>query len=255
MITTLTSARAGTGVTTLAVGLAAVWPRPVLLVEADPAGYSTILAGTLAATVPVGPGVLDAAMAARAGQLAHALPGMLIDLPGTNACLVPGLASVAQRRSLTPQVWADLAGQLGDWAEQAGADVLVDAGPLPDAAHPAAWHAQADAVVLVTRPDLVGVSSARNWADELLDLIPDPARLHLAVTGTHPAYPAGTVADYLRLPLLADLGHDLITARHYSHGEPLPRRHRGTLGRALPAAAAALLAHAGADREGVSAGV
>ena len=64
-----------------------------------------------------------------------------------------------------------------------------------------------------------------------------------------------TVADYLRLPLLADLGHDPVTARHYSHGEPLPRRHRGTLGRALPAAATALLAHAGADREGVSAGV
>ena len=52
MIVTLTSARGGTGVTTAAVGLAAVWPRPVLLVEADPCGYSAILAGTLAASVP-----------------------------------------------------------------------------------------------------------------------------------------------------------------------------------------------------------
>ena len=69
MLITLTAARAGTGVTTTAVGLAAAWPRPVLLVEADPCGYSTILAGTLGATVPVGPGLLDAAMAARSGEL------------------------------------------------------------------------------------------------------------------------------------------------------------------------------------------
>ena len=104
MIVTLTSARGGTGVTAAAVGLAAVWPRPVLLVEADPCGYSAILAGTLAASVPAGAGVLDAAMAARAGQLSHVFPGMLVALPGTNARVLPGLASVAHRAVVVPAV-------------------------------------------------------------------------------------------------------------------------------------------------------
>ena len=242
MMATLTCVRGGTGATTTAVGLAAVWPRPVLLVEADPCGYSAVLAGALAASVPVGPGVLDAAMAARAGRLDSALPEMLVELPGTRARLLPGLASVAQRRSLTPAVWLDLAGELRVWAERTGIDLLIDTGPLTDAGHPAGLHALADLVCLVTRPDLVGVSSARNWADELADSLPDPTRLHLLVVGSHRAYTAAQVAGYLRLPLLGDLGSDPVTAAHYSHGDPLPRRHRGALTRALPAAAAALLA-------------
>ena len=43
-----------------------------------------------------------------------ALPLMLVDLPGTNAQVLPGLASVAQRKSLTPALWLDLA---ADWLE------------------------------------------------------------------------------------------------------------------------------------------
>lgn len=241
MIITLTSARGGTGATTTAVGLAAVWPRPVLLVEADPCGYSPLLAGPLAASVPVGAGVLDAAMAARAGALDDALAGMLVTLPGTRARILPGLASVAQRRSLTPAVWLDLADCLRSWADSTGTDLLIDTGPLTDAGHPAGLHALADLVCLVTRPDLVGVSSARNWADELSDALPDPSRLRLLVVGAHRAYTAKQVADYLRLPLLADLGCDPVGAAHFSSGDPLPRRHRGPLTRALPAAAAALL--------------
>lgn len=241
MFVTLTSPRAGTGTTTASVGLAASWPTPVLLVEADPCGYSSILAGAFAAAVPVDAGVLDAAMAARGGRLAANLPAMLVHLPGTTAYVLPGLASVAQRKSLTPQLWLDLAGELRAWAEQSGVDVLVDCGPLPDAGHPAALHTLADVVTLVTRPDLVGVSSARNWVDELADSLPDPARLRLIVTGTHPAYPATKVADYLRVPLLADLGEDPTTAAHFAHGTPLPRRHRGALTRSLPAAASTLM--------------
>jgi cellulose biosynthesis protein BcsQ len=41
----LASAAGSPGVTTTAVGLAFSWPRPVLLVEADPTGSSGFLAG------------------------------------------------------------------------------------------------------------------------------------------------------------------------------------------------------------------
>ena len=43
----LTSASGSPGVTTSAVGLALTWPRPALLVEADPTGGSSVLAGYL----------------------------------------------------------------------------------------------------------------------------------------------------------------------------------------------------------------
>jgi hypothetical protein len=201
-----------------------------------------VLAGPLAASVPVGPGVLDAAMAARAGVLEQALPGMLEGLPGTAARVLPGLASTAQRRSLTAALWLDLAAGLRAWSQATGTDLLVDTGPLTGAGHPLGLHALADLVCLATRPDLVGVSAARNWADDLADAVPDPARLHLLVVGAHRAYPAAQVAAYLRLPLLADLGEDPAAAAHYSGGQPLPRRHRGPWTRALPAAAAAMLA-------------
>ena len=42
----LCSASGSPGVTTTAVALAWNWPRPVMLVEADPVGGSAILAGT-----------------------------------------------------------------------------------------------------------------------------------------------------------------------------------------------------------------
>ena len=104
MIITLTSARGGTGVTTTAVGLAAVWPRPVLLVEADPCGYIR------GAGRPAGrrrsrraPASSTRRWPPAPGASTEALPGMLVDLPGTQARMLPGLASVAQRKSAHPR--------------------------------------------------------------------------------------------------------------------------------------------------------
>ena len=45
----LTSASGSPGVTTTALGLALLWPRPVLLVEADPTGGSACSPATSAA--------------------------------------------------------------------------------------------------------------------------------------------------------------------------------------------------------------
>ena len=44
-VVALASASGSPGVTTTALGLALLWPRPVLLVEADPTGGSGLLAG------------------------------------------------------------------------------------------------------------------------------------------------------------------------------------------------------------------
>jgi len=58
----LTSASGSPGVTTTAVGLAFCWPRPVLLVEADPTGGSGILAGFLKGTTPYDTGLVELAL-------------------------------------------------------------------------------------------------------------------------------------------------------------------------------------------------
>jgi cellulose biosynthesis protein BcsQ len=59
----LCSASGAPGVTTTAVGLALLWPRPVLLVEADPAGGS-VLAGWFRGQREYTQGLLDLAFTA-----------------------------------------------------------------------------------------------------------------------------------------------------------------------------------------------
>lgn len=68
-IITLTSASGSPGVTTTALGLALVWPRPVVLVEADPTGGSALLAGYWRGQLDH-VGLLDLVLAERHGLLA-----------------------------------------------------------------------------------------------------------------------------------------------------------------------------------------
>ena len=61
----LGSAAGSPGVTTSALGLALTWPRPVLLIEADPTGGSAMLAGFFRGTTPHTAGLIDLAWAQR----------------------------------------------------------------------------------------------------------------------------------------------------------------------------------------------
>ena len=80
----LTSAAGSPGVTTTAVGLALTWPRPVLLVEADPTGGSAVLAGYLPRQHRPPGGLIDLAWAHRQGSLAAALPGLTMPIPDSH---------------------------------------------------------------------------------------------------------------------------------------------------------------------------
>ncbi len=68
----LTSAKGAPGVTTTALALTLVWPRPVLLAECDPAGDSSLLAGYLQGSVEHTRGLLGLLAASRRGELADA---------------------------------------------------------------------------------------------------------------------------------------------------------------------------------------
>jgi hypothetical protein len=146
------------GVTTAATALAAVWPRPVLLAECDPAG------GDLAYRLPAadggvlnpGKGLLTLAATARRGLEPAQIHQHTQKIVGGLDVLV-GLTHGEQASGLT-WLWGPLGRAL---AAIPNADVIADCGRL--GAHPQLGDlmAQAEQVVLLTRATLDHVAHLR----------------------------------------------------------------------------------------------
>ena len=124
----LFSASGSPGVTGSALGLALTWPRPALLVEADPTGGSSVLAGYLRGQTAPTASLIDLALAHRHGQLERAIPEAALRIDGTSARSCQGPARTRRRPawcrcgSLSPPPSKALEGT--------GQDVIVDAGRL-----------------------------------------------------------------------------------------------------------------------------
>ncbi|GAA4518878.1 hypothetical protein [Nonomuraea ferruginea] len=146
------------GVTTAATALAAVWPRPVLLAECDPAG------GDLAYRLPAvdggvlnpGKGLLTLGATARRGLDPAQIPAHTQKVIGGLDVLV-GLTHGEQAAGLT-WLWGPLGRALAGIPE---ADVIADCGRL--GAHPQLGDlmAEADQVVLLARATLDHVAHLR----------------------------------------------------------------------------------------------
>lgn len=249
---TLTSASGAPGVTTATLALALAWPRPVVLVEADPAGGSAILAGYRRGEVPHDRGLVDLAMAHRAGDdLAMVLPALTMRLPGSTVDLLPGLRSHTQAASVAG-IWDALAVALSA-LDQAGTDVLVDAGRLGMLGAPAPLLRAADAALLVTRTSLPALAGARPWAKTLrADLDPDGLgrQLGLLLIGEGHPYSAREVHGALNLPVVAALAWDPVAAETFHLGRAPGRRfEHGALARSVRAAASAVRSQVTARRD------
>lgn len=226
------------GVTTLTVGLGLVWPRPVLVVEADPTGGSGILAGYFRGQVPHTGGLIELAMAQRQGRVADELPQQLLDLPGSQAKLLPGSRSHTQAASLVP-LWPVLLEALRD-LDATGQDVLVDAGRLGLEGSPRPFMVGSDVTLLLTRSTLPALMAASSWAETLREeTAGTPTRLGLVVVGEGQPYSGREVAEALRVPLVATLPWDRRSAAVLSRGRGTFGR-RGALRSGLDAAGAAL---------------
>jgi hypothetical protein len=149
------------GVTTTATALAAVWPRPVVLAECDPAGGDIVyrLPGAHGGRLDPRRGLLSLAVAARHGlepgqvwQHAQRLRGGLD--------VLAGVGNAEQGSGIEP-LW----GPVGDLlARLPGADVIADCGRLgPDGPY-YDLLARAAIVVLVIRPSLGEVVRLRDRA-------------------------------------------------------------------------------------------
>jgi hypothetical protein len=232
-VTALVSAKSS-GVTTTALALTLASKRPSLLAECDPAG-GTIRAGFLQGHVGAGFGLYHLAAAERTGSvaLANAFASHLwgLDEAGHRK-LLPGLTDPGQAAALG-RTWPALSEVMHVLADDAGYDVLIDAGRLAlesgrlhTSLTPAPLLHQADLVLMVVR----GAEHSLTLARHLID----PLRTELAERGSGPdalgllliedgPYRAHQVAEALKTPVLAALPWDPDTAHYFAHGGRPPR--------------------------------
>lgn len=243
-IIVLTSASGSPGVTATALGLTLTWPRPAVLVEADPTGGSGLLAGYFHGEVAHSGGLIDLAVAHREGNLAQSLWSQMVPIPGSNALLLPGVRSHAQARSLTT-LWGPLTSALRG-LERNGQDVIVDAGRLGLEGAPGPLMMGADLALLTMRTTLPALSGARSWAESLreeFEKIGSLPRLGTLLIGEGQPYGAREVRKVLGLPVVESVPWDTAGASVFSTGANRPRKFDNSgLVRGLRATGAAIQA-------------
>ncbi|MFE5291409.1 hypothetical protein ACFQ8T_04455 [Isoptericola sp. NPDC056618] len=233
----LCSATGSPGVTTTTVGLATVWPRPVLLIEADPSGSNGLLAGFLRGAREYESGLLE--LASSPLPVADALRDVVRPIEGTTVSYLVGVQSPAQAGGLH-DLWAPLAEALAD-LERGGQDVLIDAGRLGLTGSPDHLLAWADLTLLVTRTTLPALAGARPRAEDLRAPAGQWRQPGLMLIGEGQPYRAKEVTRALGLPVVASIVDDPAGAAVYHRGATPPRRFSSDpLSRSLHAAVAAM---------------
>ncbi len=184
------------GVTTACVTLAAVWPRPVLLAECDPAGGDLVywLPSAAGGQLDPGRGLLSLAVAVRRGLQLEQVWDHAQKLRGGLDVLV-GVVTAEQGAGLE-QLWGAVGGTL---AALPGADVIADCGRIGAEASHYDLLAQASLVVLVTGDSLAEVVRLRERVTAV--------RAALAYRGRAPRIGVVVVAHHRRFhAALAEVG-------------------------------------------------
>jgi len=247
----LASASGSPGVTSTAVGLALLWPRPVLLVEADPTGGSGLLSGYLGGTREYENGLIELALTS--GDLRDGLAEVTGRFDGTGVSYVAGTRSHAQALALR-DLWQPLTSVLAD-LESAGQDVIVDAGRLGLVGSPEPLLAGADLTLVVTRTSLPAVSAVRSWVDSIRRGTLDWRESGLLLVGQNQPFSSGEVSRALGFPVLATLPDDPKAAGVFSHGVQPPKRFdTGPLVRGLRAVIATIHATVSRHRNDLAQG-
>jgi hypothetical protein len=225
----LTSSRGAPGVTTSALALALLWPRPTLLVEADVSGSSSVAAGYLRGTIGPQRGLINLAVAYRTGTLTpDSIRDQTVALTDDGSrLLVPALANADQVGSMTAGFWDRFGGALTA-VSRAGTDVIVDAGRAGAMNGPEPLLPFADMVLLVARTSLDAVVSARARVGQLgaalAHSVPGVDALGLLLVGDGRPHRAGDVSRAVGLPVIATISYDEANAQVLSHGAPRGRR-------------------------------
>ncbi|MDQ7992070.1 MAG: hypothetical protein AAGC63_03460 [Propionicimonas sp.] len=215
-VVVLTSAGHAPGVTTTALGLALCWPRPVLLVDADPHPTQSILAGHLQGEDPFGKGLWAVLAAHRERRgVAAAIEGAALGLSsadGVDRRYLPGYSNPGMVE-LFASAWPEFAAALAARPD----DVLVDAGRLGNAGLPGALQEAADLVLAVTGSSLVDLAALRLYLPLLTG--PDASRqVRLLIVGPGRPYSAGEISAQFQAELAEPVPWAPAEARAWSHG-------------------------------------
>ena len=225
----LTSTGGSPGVTTLAVGLALTWPRPILLADCDPGAHQAILAGYLTGRSAGGKGLLRVAEAHRdCRPLREAVLDQTLPLSieqDIRRLFLPGFTRPSSATHFVG-VWDDLA-EAFDCLTDVDIDVIIDCGRLGPSGLPAALLERSVLTAVVLNATLRSIVSARVQLSTLRDhrrlSSTDRGDLGLIVIGEGQPYGRTEIAKALDAPVITSIAHDPQTAAHFSDGQ---RRHR-----------------------------
>jgi hypothetical protein len=233
-IVALLSGKASPGVTTTAVALAAAWPGPVALVDADPAG-GDIVPGWLShwwvsGVIARERGIVSFAAASRGLPVqalpAEALAGHVHVVPTARHVMVlPGVAHQAEAEALTEAGWQQLAAALRDLTHADGPDVIIDAGRINPVDSPWPLISEADRVLVGVRGSLRHLNAAHT-ACRVLDEVLDRDQLGLAVCA---GGDRRQIQNALDLPIEIELPRDPSAASGFSDGGTHPRQWQRSL--------------------------
>ncbi len=239
------SASGSPGVTTTVLALACEWPRPVVVVEADPTAGSAILAGFFRGVVEPTGGMVELMVAQRQDQLAERLPSALLPIPDSAVRVLPGIQTRAQAAGLE-SLWSPLLTALRD-LDETGMDVLVDAGRLPWTGPLNPLVLGADVLLVASGSNLPAVAKTRALAADLADQ--RPSGVGLLIIGPGRPYGIGEVAKALGMPAVGGIDWDARAAAVYSQGDaPAHHAERSAFRASIRATGEAIRAFADAAR-------
>lgn len=232
---TFFSAKGAPGVTSTAMLVAAVWPRPTLLVDADGSGGDLLmrLPAESGMALTQHPGLLTLLPLARHGLA----PGVVLDhsqvVQGGQRVLV-GLETPEQADAAAA-LWATLARA---FREIPGTDIIIDAGQLTPRSGQLALAQRSDLVVGVVRPTPASVMHMRERMTVLQQTFaglgseaPRVGLLALADVQRQDEASSAIATVRAEDDKLLDLGQVALDPRaeRMFHGEPITRPERSML--------------------------
>jgi len=217
-VVVLTSTKGSPGVSSTALGVALVWPRPVVLIEADPDGGGGLLAGHLRGTRNHDSGIIDVALAHGLGESAGEALDQALQPLTDRVRFLSGPAGPAQAAGVA-EAWAP-AGDYLRSLHHTGVDVIIDYGRASNSRATALLRS-ADLVLVVLGSDLPAVAAARAGLPTLLaEAGRGGAPVEALLIGPGRPYGSREIAAAIDLRIAANLPWNPRGAAVLSHGEP-----------------------------------
>lgn len=218
----VTSVAGSPGVTTTAVAWALHSTRETVLVEADTAGGSAVLAGILRGEVAHEKSLLSVPSRPTHRTVLEQLTTQQVQLTGDSTrSFIPGFPEHHQARAMAGE-WTGIAQALHTWSQEADVDVVIDLGRVTTAHYPTSLMAACDYVVAMCLADLPHLHRAHTAVAALKNSLGegDHSRVGLAtVEAPAESYSAREVRSLMApTTLLGEVPHNPTVAATYSLG-------------------------------------